>query len=195
MNSLFWYPFVLIIAIVAPAKTENKPSSCDENSLTITKNTNDTLLMIQSVKGFLEWYKTNYKEANSFGFTYQDKQGNYQVSISQGEEYLKFLKSSGFISEKYVIDWLKYFVDKAQYLLENPQNEGPPEGFEFDLVLITQEPELVLNEINNLQFVVLGNTGSKAILQIVGDFVGYNFELIKENGKWKIEYIATMNYD
>lgn len=155
---------------------------------------NDTLLMIQSVKGFLHWYKNNYAKANSFGFTYQDKQGNYQVSVNQGKEYLKFLKSSGFISDKYVDIWLKYFKDKAKYLLENLQNEGPPEGFEFDLVLITQEPELVLNEIDNLQFLVSENDGNKAILQIIGEF-GYDIELINENGKWMIDYIATMNYD
>jgi len=193
MNSLFWLPFVLIITLGPSLKNERIHLSRDENSLTTT-NTSDTLLMIQTVKEFLHWYKINYKQANSFGFTYQDKQGNYQVSISQGEEYLKFLKSSGFISEKYVEAWYKYFKDKAQYLQENLQNEGPPEGFEFDLVLITQEPELVLNEINNLQFVVLENTGDKAILQIVGE-LGYDFELIKENGKWMIEYISTMNYD
>ena len=90
--------------------------------------------------------------------------------------------------------WLKYFKDRSQYLLENLQNEGPPEGFEFDLVLITQEPELVLNEIDNLQFLVSENDGNKSILQIIGEF-GYDIELINENGKWMIEYIATMNYD
>lgn len=155
---------------------------------------NDSLRMIQTVTGFLHWYKANYTEANSFGFTFQDKKGNYQVSISQSKKYLEFLKSSGFISEKYVIAWLKYFKDKAQYLQENLQNEGPPEGFEFDLVLITQEPELVLNNINNLQFVIVENSRSKAILQVIGEF-SYDFELIKENGKWMIEYIATNNYD
>jgi hypothetical protein len=77
---------------------------------------------------------------------------------------------------------------------ENLQKEGPPDGFEFDLVLITQEPELVLNEINNLQFMVSEKNGDKAMLQIVGE-LGYDFELIKENGKWMIAYIATMNYD
>jgi len=131
------------------------------------KYSSDTLLMIQSVKGFLHWYKNNYAKANSFGFTYQDKHGNYQVSVDQGKEYLNFLKSSGFISDKYVDIWLKYFKDKSKYLVENLQNEGPPEGFEFDLVLITQEPELVLNEIDNLQFVVPENDGNKAILQII----------------------------
>lgn len=150
--------------------------------------------MQETVKDFLRWYKTHYTKANSFGFTYQDKQGNFHVSIAQGEEYLNFLKSSGYIADKYVELWLQYFKDKALYLEENPQNEGPPEGFEFDLVLITQEPELMLNEIENLQFAVSENNGEKAILQVAGNW-GYDFEMTKVNGKWLIEYIATMNYD
>lgn len=184
---------MLFFACNASTETKIKTHPLSE-SLVTEESSSDTIAMIETVKGFLKWYKENYKQANSFGFTYQDKQGNYHVSISQGEEYLNFLKSSAYISDKYVDAWLKYFKDKAQYLEENLQNEGPPEGFEFDLVLITQEPELVLNEINNLQFAVSENDGSKAILQIAGQF-GYDFELIKENGKWMIEYIATMNYD
>ena len=84
-------------------------------------------------------------------------------------------------------------MDKAQYLKENPQNEGPPEGFEFDLVLITQEPELVFKEIEKMTFTVTEKKGDKAILQING--LGYNIDLVKESGKWMIEYIATENYD
>lgn len=158
------------------------------------KQSKDSLLMVQTVKGFLSWYKNNYAEANGFGLTYQDKQDFYHVNLTQGEKYLSFLKSSGFISDKYVAIWSKYFKDKAAYMEENLQNDGPPEGFEFDLVLITQEPELVLKEIDKLQFMVSENTGDNAILQITGEY-GYDFELVKENGKWMIEYIATMNYD
>lgn len=156
-------------------------------------NSNDKLEMIKTVKGFLHWYKKNYTKSNSFGFTYQDRNGYFQVSTTQGLEYLKFLKSSGFISQKYVDVWLKYFMDKAQYLKENPQNEGPPEGFEFDLVLITQEPELVFKEIEKMTFTVTEKKGDKAILQI--NVLGYNIDLVKESGKWMIEYIATENYD
>lgn len=184
--------FVPLIACKPGAPSENVVTEISEVKADI--QTSDTLAMQHTVKEFLSWYKSNYTQANSFGFTYQDKQGNYHVSIAQGEEYLKYLKSSGYISDKYVEDWLKYFIDKAAYLEENLQNEGPPEGFEFDLVLITQEPELVLNEVNNLQFAVTENNGEKAILQVAGDF-GYDFEMVKENGNWKIAYIATMNYD
>jgi hypothetical protein len=85
-------------------------------------------------------------------------------------------------------------MDKAAYLEENLSPEGPPEGFEFDLVLITQEPELVLNAIDEKQFSVTENNGTKAVLQMGGED-GYDFDMEKINGRWMIAYIATMNYD
>ncbi|MBK9256704.1 MAG: hypothetical protein IPM42_14545 [Saprospiraceae bacterium] len=187
---------LLCIAILSckPNSEAGNIQHPSENSASTEQINNDTLAMIQSVKGFLTWYKENYSKANSFGFTYMDKQGNYNVSVAQGEEYLNFLKSSGYISDTYVSLWLQYFKDKAAYLEENLQNEGPPEGFEFDLVLITQEPELLLNEIHNLQFAVGENNGTKALLQMAGDW-GYEIEMVKENDKWLIVYISTLNYD
>jgi len=186
---------LIIILLSCKSKPETIEITTQTESIVSSEvSTNDTLAMQETVKAFLRWYKTNYTKANSFGYTYQDKQGNFHVSVAQGEEYLKFLKSSGYIAAKYVELWLQYFKDKADYLEKNLQNEGPPEGFEFDLVLITQEPELMLNEIDNLQFAVSERNGDKAILQVAGHW-GYDFELTKENGKWLIEYIATLNYD
>lgn len=177
------------------SKSESNLTNYTSGDTTIHKVfANDTLALQETVKAFLMWYKTNYTQANSFGLTYQDKQGNYNVALGNCDLYLNFLKSSGYISDTYMGLWKKYFEDKAIYLKENLSSEGPPEGFEFDLVLITQEPELVLNTINDKLFAVVENSGTKAVLQMGGE-EGYDFDMVKENGKWMIAYIATMNYD
>lgn len=154
----------------------------------------DSTEMKKTVKSFLKWYKLNYKKSNNFGFTFQDKDGNYQVSLKECQKYLDYLLSSGFVSKVYEKEWMKYFIMKEKYLKENLQNEGPPEGFEFDLVLITQEPEIILNQIDQLVFHVTKNEEGKMVVRLEGEF-GYDFEMSKENGIWKIDYIATMNYD
>lgn len=100
------------------------------------------------------WYKKHYAETQNIDILYQDKQGYYQVSISQSEQYLSYLKSSGFVTDKYIGIWAKYFKDKAAHLKENLQKEGPPEVFEYDFVLIAQEPELILNGLDYLTFQV-----------------------------------------
>ena len=192
MKVYFLVLFIACLACKPDAVSEKGGNQEVEANPIVTMS--DTFAMKQAVLGFLSWYKNNYSEANSFGLTYQDKQGNFHVSTVNCEKYLQFLKSSGYISDNYVQAWQKYFNDRAIYMDENLQSEGPPEGFEFDLVLITQEPELMLNEIDKLQFAVSENDGKKAILQVAGQF-GYDFEMVKENGKWTIEYIATMNYD
>ncbi len=172
------------------AKTPDEPST----PIKIESNQNDTVAIQQVVRSFIHWYKDHYQEVNSVKFLYQDQAKTYQVNLNECTQYLKKLESSGFISQEYIQAWNKYFVDKAAYLKENPEKEGPPEGFEFDLVLITQEPELVWNAIDSITIEVKLQSQEKAVATLTGDFP-YEIELSKINGNWKIDYIATMNYD
>jgi len=188
--------FFILLGIIASCKSNPKadPSENLAANTSVQEMENDSTKMIRAVKEFLSWYKTNYNQANQFGFTFQDPQGNYMVNLDECQKYLTFLRSSGHISEIYEKEWKKYFESKAQYLKENLQNEGPPEGFEFDLVLITQEPEIILNQIDALKYVVTSNDEGTTVVRIEGE-LGYDFEMNLENGIWKIDYIATMNYD
>jgi hypothetical protein len=161
---------------------------------TIDQGNNDTVFLINSIKHFLTWYKVNYAKANGFKFTYSDVKGNYQVDITECEKYLQFLQSSGYISENYTADWRKYFDSKVEYFKDTPQNEGPPDGFGMDLVLLTQEPELILNAIDKLQFKTKEIKNINAIIEVSGESM-YEFEMSKIDGQWIIDYIATQNYD
>ena len=108
----------LVLAINPDRPFDDSKSHLKPDAV-ILKNSNDTLNMIQTIKGFLHWYKQNYKKANSFKFTYEDKLGNYQVNLKDGENYLQYLKSSGYISYEYISLWMKNFSDKASYLKKN----------------------------------------------------------------------------
>ena len=73
-----------------------------------------------------------------------------------------------------------------------------PEGFDFDLVLITQEPELILNKIERLKFKTISMKGSTAIIGVTcpgDDSIDYEFEMHKTKTGWQIGYISTSNYD
>ena len=108
--------------------------------------------------------------------------------------FLQFLQSSNYISAIYVATWQTYFDDKAKNFKQFPQAEGPPEGFDNDLVLMTQEPEVFFKALNKMKFAVTKLKGKTGIVKILGDW-GYDIEMSKKQGKWKIDYIATMNYD
>jgi hypothetical protein len=154
----------------------------------------EAMLQVNTVKSFLKWYNGNYTKANVFAFTGLNQLGNYIVDQASCEQYLQFLKSSGYISDTYVLEWRKFFQSKTQYFKEFPQNEGPPYGFDVDLVLLTQEPELILEAIDKLKFKIKQRSAKTAIVEVVGEF-SYDFELSWVKGKWKIDYISTMNYD
>ncbi|MDQ3142365.1 MAG: hypothetical protein M3Q56_08995 [Bacteroidota bacterium] len=155
---------------------------------------NDSLSIFKTVNKFLQWYKVNYKVANAFKFTFTDSKGNYQVNMKECNKYLAYLQSSLFISDTYVQEWKKYFEMKVEYFAAYPMKEGPPEGFDVDLILMTQEPELVLNNIKNLPMKIAELTPDKAILHIEADY-GYEIDLSRVSGKWKIDYISPLNDD
>lgn len=159
----------------------------------------DSVQIKNTILDFLSWYKAHMlSEQNQYKFVVPDAKGMYSIDKKASENYLSFLKSSGQISDQYLIEWRKYFEDRAHYFSENPSNEGPPEGFDMDLVLITQEPELVLDSLNQLHFQMNSNENNKAIMNVTGNpqyNIDYNFEMSKINNKWYIDYIGTMNYD
>ena len=188
--------FFVIILFLFSCKS-NTEIGGEKNSAFVDnyqESKNDTLAMQEVAYGFLSWYKYHYQEANSFGLTYQDKQGNFHVSMVNCEAYLGYLKSSGFISEKYINTWLQYFNERATYFEQNLQNEGPPEGFELDYVLTTQEPELVFDALTNLQFEVFKIDETKATLLVAAHW-GYELQLSKTDGKWLIDNIVPLNYE
>lgn len=153
----------------------------------------DSTNVVKSIKGFLKWYKVNYKKSSGFRLVGSDKSGHYFVDQKLCEKYLKHLKSSGYISDVYVTQWRKYFSDKEINFKDNPQNEGLPEGFDYDLVSGTQEPDLFYNATENLTFTIVKMDKLKAVL-ISSDVWEHRFTLSKSGGKWKIDVIEILGY-
>ena len=58
------------------------------------------------------------------------------------------MKSSGFVSDGYLDVFRDYFKQADEAFRKDPINEGPPPGFDYDIVLLTQEPDLVIEKGN-----------------------------------------------
>ena len=147
---------------------------------------------ISTIKAFLDWYGKNYKSLYRFNVTYTDTLGNYRVNIPDCTRYFNSLTTSGFISQEYVRLWSDYCVSQDQKFVITPQNEGPPEGFDIDLVLLTQEPEEVTKQYNNFSYVISKTDASTSTILVDTrwpDWV-YVFELSKINERWYIDYIS-----
>jgi len=152
----------------------------------------------QVIIQFLKWYKTNLNKANNFPILVKDSADNFMVNKAASTSYLNFLKSSQCISQKYIEYWKVFFDDKASELRDHPIQSDIPEGFDMDFVLITQEPDIILNKIANLKFKIVSMNEKVALIGVTlpsDKSVQYEFEMYKSKAGWQIGYISTPNYD
>lgn len=143
---------------------------------------------LQPVKDFLKWYGDHYKEATAFGLVNQADSINYSVNFEETEKFLAYLKSSGFFSDKYLDEFRKQFEEAQRTFEKDSINEGPPPGFDYDIVLWTQEPELVFRRASDPPVIFSEVNENTAIIEL--DLVtNLRFELSKGDGGWKIDRI------
>ncbi|HEX5625284.1 MAG TPA: hypothetical protein VFX48_04640 [Saprospiraceae bacterium] len=187
MNS---YPWILLLFAALLTSCNTKPAGPMESNATQTERSTDSLAITETISGFLGWYKTNYDSAISFRWVTSDAKGYYLVNTENCEAWLKFLAGSGFLSEKYLNDGRRYFEKESANLREHPQNEGPPEGFNMDLVLWTQEPELTLDSIAHLRYHISGPITDSAWV-LVENYNPLDFQLKKYPEGWRIEKISV----
>lgn len=186
MNIHIWL-FVLFAALMMSCISNSDKQM--ETSASVDKRTKDSLAISETISGFLSWYKTNYDSATSFRWVTSDAKGYYLVNAENCEAWLKFLAASGFLTENYLNDWRRYFELESANLREHPQNEGPPEGFNMDLVLWTQEPELTLDSLKSLRYRMLHWQADSATIAME-NYNALSCSLVKKDGTWRISRIT-----
>lgn len=164
------------------------------------QNSNDfesSEIKIKTVQNFLSWYKLNYKRSMAYKMVETDNTGYYKVNIKDCTAFFIFIQTSGLISNQYVDDWCKYCTSQNEKFVISPQNEGPPEGFDMDLVLLNQEPEETFKSFTKFKYSVVNtNPNSSTVYADTGwpDWV-YVFELSRIKSKWYIDYISIKEPD
>jgi hypothetical protein len=158
----------------------------------------------QSVKtaiDFLKWYRDNRKRLikiqlvnneDNAGKDKYDTTKFYSVNFDSAEKYLKEFRQSGYVSDTYIDKWKQYFKKCDANFKKNPQNDGIPDGFDYDFVMLTQEFQEQLSNINKIKLTV--NTDNidkdKAIVEMqLYSFGRLTFSLTKYDGRWKIDDI------
>jgi hypothetical protein len=137
---------------------------------TLTKDSNHTSLdCTNTIMAFLKWYKMNYEKVNSMQNAVVSLKGDsanaqYRVDFDAAEKYLAKLRASGFFSDQFLQKTLQYFKRADENLVRTRQNEGPPEGFEFDLLLLTQESESLLAHYESSKIATIAPNQIKLVL-------------------------------
>lgn len=116
-----------------------------------SRATSDAQPAGQAVVAFLRWYKAHLQDANRFPLVNQRAGKPYSVNLKNGERYLAYLKSSHLLTDTYLNQWRTYFAERNAGFRLSPQDEGPPDGFEYDLVMLTQDVDKQLASLKSLK--------------------------------------------
>lgn len=174
---------------------ENKcKATSDINFVDETSNTTDSQQARQTVLDFLIWYKKNIAAINRFPLVNQKGEEPYSVNLKNGERYLGFLKKSNFLTDKYLNNWRQYFKERNDGFRLNPENEGPPTGFEYDLVLLSQDVDMQLNSLSSLKInkITVLNNSAKVNFKLIEE---YQFKLVRRNNRWMINNILNLSQE
>ena len=174
---------------------ENKcKATSDINFVDETSNTTDSQQARQTVLDFLTWYKKNIAAINRFPLVNQKGEEPYSVNLKNGERYLGYLKKSNLLTDKYLDNWRQYFKERNEGFRQNPENEGPPTGFEYDLVLLSQDVDMQLDSLSSLKIkkITVLNNSAKVKFKLIEE---YQFELLRRNNRWMINNILNLSQE
>lgn len=142
------------------------------------------------VHDFLMWYKNNRANLQKFQLI-SGKPGDstkaYRVDFKETEKYLSELKKSGFVSDQYINSFRQYFETSDANLKKNPQYDGTPAGFEFDLVLKAAEYDQILGRISKLKMVLKPLNPDSTKVYVKLPYVYMVLTLSRSGNSWLID--------
>ncbi|WP_460585369.1 hypothetical protein [Hymenobacter arcticus] len=153
-----------------------------------------------AVKDYLQWYAAHHDEFNADFITGGglDSTTFYAVDMSAADDWLARLSQSKHFSAAYVQGWRDYIGSYADTLRRRPQNDGPPEGFSYDLLMLSQEADTRLEELQKgTMLTSYAATKDSATVQARGQQhegwrEGLDFTLSQNPaGKWLIDSIEV----
>jgi len=148
----------------------------------------------QTVISFLNWYKNNIQEANRIQLVNQTQGKPYSVNLKNGERYLTYLKSSQLLTDAYLNQWRVFFKERQEGFRQSPQDEGPPTGFDYDLVLLTQDVDMQLAALKSMKMGKAVISNGKATVEFTLQDA-YEFRLMRRNGRWLINEILNQSQE
>ena len=145
----------------------------------------------KTVINFIKWYLNNKDSLDEkYPIVIISKGQPYKVDMNQANGYLFELKKSNMVSDYYLNEFKKYFVRCDSNFKEHPQTFDIPFGFDYDLVMKSNDYDNVKTNIDNSKIISYKKEGN--VVQIVIEFNRFevdSYELIKHKGKWLINKI------
>ncbi len=185
---------IIFLFLSSCLNQENKTENEKQVENVIAEN-DSTKLNETSIKFFF-WYKSNYDKLNALQLVNNadlknlDSTKYYSVNFKNAATYLNEFKKSGFVSQNFIENEQKYFKECEKNFKENPQNDGPAEGLDYDRIVYSPEfiEDVITKETIKSKAIKIDK--ESAVVEVE---LNYQQKLIltyrKENGNWKIENI------
>lgn len=191
--------FINLFFIFIFIQCNSKDSSLEEGRRIDIENYNlkiddqinsDSTEIIKTCKNFLLWYRDNFSRIDSIQLVPSSKDSDlynyYYVDTVNLKIYLDIILSSNLVSENYISSLKEYIFSCDKKMRESNQNDGPPEGLDFDLILSTQEVRESLNKIREAKPFIFTLEENKSVVSIILAYE-LRFTLIKIDYKWVID--------
>lgn len=154
------------------------------------------------VKDFLSWYNKNFDTIYSFntikGGANENSTNptNYYVDFKVVDEYINYFKKTGFFTDDFLNQYKNIFVEGDKRFKKDPQNDGPPDGFDFDYFMMTQEDFTKdLHNVDQIKFdsKKIDDQTSSVIFEFKNSGMKYKYTVKSINGKWQIDKIENIS--
>lgn len=153
----------------------------------------------QTVRRFVSWYIQNTESLPGHFLLNDDGQDTtkfYAVDFPGTEAWLQAVQQSGTVSDVYLNQWRAYFRRADDTLRLHPQNDGPPAGFDYDFLMLSQEADEMAADLRIGTFTVVRQQGPRAHVQAQGPkhesyYAALEFDLTRQaDGRWLIDKIS-----
>lgn len=154
----------------------------------------------KTVRKFLDWYVKNQASLPGNFIDHADGRDTtqqYAVNFAATEKWLAAVGRSEVVSPAYLQHWRAYFKQWGDTLRVHPQHDGPPAGFEYDFLLLSQEPEEKVAELQAGTFVTKQLANSQVMVTALGPKhegwrEGMHFKLAQApSGQWLIDEMSV----
>jgi len=132
----------------------------------------------------------------SLNETAPDSMESFVADYQAMEQWLTMVRRSNKVSLNYLNHWRTHFHRYADTLRLHPQG-GPPEGFNYDFIMLSQEPDTDAADLQAGTFTVERQQANRVLVQARGPRhngwqVGLDFVLIRTpENHWLIDSISN----
>ncbi len=146
-------------------------------SIILLNKHNHKISCLNNARSFLLWYKANFLEISKAQNKIIDLNSKeyYIPKYSKIDSYVFLLQSSNYFSDIFIDKFKRYLVSNADTLLKSKQNDGPPEGFDYDF-FFGQEYDYYLQLIpDKIEIKILKNDKEVKKILVAG-YIEYTFD-------------------